>query len=110
MKRPVLIIVILILLVSLCAFFYLRTRSENSPVDFLTTRIHIGTISNEVTATGTVQPVDTVAVGSQVSGTIKKIYVDFNSVVKNGQLIAELDKSLLKAEADQYSANLQSME
>lgn len=66
----------------------------------------IGAISNTVTATGTVQPVDTVAVGTQVSGTIKSVFVDFNSPVKKGQLLAQLDKSVLLAQQDQYEANL----
>ncbi len=54
------------------------------------------------------QPVDTVSVGTQVSGTLKFIYADFNSKVKKGQLIAELDKSLFQAQADQVKANLSS--
>ena len=65
-----------------------------------------GLISTSVTATGTIQPVDTVTIGSQVSGTIKSIYVDFNGKVKKGQLIAELDKSLYLTTVNQYIANL----
>ena len=67
-----------------------------------------GTISNSVTATGTVQPVDTVAVGSQVSGTIKGVFADFNSTVKKGQLLVQIDKSLFQAQVDQINASLQS--
>lgn len=66
----------------------------------------IGAIRNTVTATGTIQPVDTVAVGTQVSGTIKSVFVDFNSPVKKGQLLAQLDKSVLLAQQDQFEANL----
>lgn len=66
----------------------------------------IGTIRNTVTATGTIQPVDTVAVGTQVSGTIKSVFVDFNAPVKKGQLLAQLDKSVLLAQQDQFEANL----
>lgn len=65
-----------------------------------------GSIANTVTATGTMQPVDTVAVGTQVSGTIKNVFVDFNSPVKKGQLLAQLDKSVLLAQQEQYIANL----
>lgn len=65
-----------------------------------------GYISENVTATGKVQPVDTVAVGTQVSGTIKTLYADFNSKVKKGQLLAELDKTLFEASVNQYQANL----
>jgi HlyD family secretion protein len=64
-----------------------------------------GYISQSVTSTGTVQPVDTVAVGTQVSGTISRIYVDFNSVVKKGQLLAELDKTLFVASLNQIKGS-----
>ncbi len=57
--------------------------------------------------TGTIEPVDTVSVGTQVSGTISVINADFNSKVKKGQLLAQLDKSLLQAVVDQDDANLQ---
>lgn len=63
-------------------------------------------IQNGITATGTVQPVDTVAVGTQVSGIIDKIYVDYNTVVKKGQLLAELDKKNLTSTYNSAKANL----
>ena len=63
-----------------------------------------------MTATGTVQPVDTVAVGTQVSGTISEVYVDFNSKVKKGQLLAELDKTILNAQVQQILASIQQAE
>ncbi len=66
----------------------------------------IGSIASTVTATGTIQPVDTVAVGTQVSGTIKNVFADFNTQVKKGQLLAQLDKSVLLAQQEQYMANL----
>ncbi len=66
------------------------------------------TITNVVTATGTVEPVISVEVGTQVSGIIDKIYVDYNSVVKKGQLIAEMDKINLTAELRSQEANLAS--
>jgi HlyD family secretion protein len=68
---------------------------------------HYGYIANTVTATGTVQPVDTVAVGTQVSGTISRVYADFNSQVKKGQLLAELDKTILNAQVQQIIGSLQ---
>lgn len=67
----------------------------------------LGYISQSVTATGTIQPVDTIAVGTQVSGTIQYIFVDFNSTVKKGELLAQLDKSLLQATVDQFRGALQ---
>ncbi|HEY4336090.1 MAG TPA: efflux RND transporter periplasmic adaptor subunit [Puia sp.] len=105
MKR-VLIIIIIILLAGAAAWYFFF-RKEEKPVILTTEKPKIGYISKSVTATGTVQPVDTVAVGSQVSGTIKALYTDFNAKVKKGQLLAELDKALFLAQVDQYKANLQ---
>ncbi len=65
-------------------------------------------ISNTVTATGTVEPIKQVEVGTQVSGIISKIYVDYNSEVKAGELIAELDRSVLQQEVDASQATLNS--
>ncbi len=69
-------------------------------------KVEKGTVQSTVTATGYVQPVDKVDVGTQVSGVIEKIYVDFNSQVKKGQLLAELDKSTLKEQLTQSNAKL----
>lgn len=85
-------------------FFY---RKKDNKIYVITEKPQIGYISKSVTATGTIEPVDTVAVGSQVSGTIAKIYTDFNARVTKGQLIAEMDKSLFIAQVDQYKANLE---
>lgn len=104
MKRAIIIIVILLL--AGAAVWYFFFKKEEKPVTLQTERPKVGYISKSVTATGTVQPVDTVAVGSQVSGTIKVLNADFNAKVKKGQLLAELDKSLFQAQADQYQANL----
>ena len=65
-----------------------------------------GTIENTVTATGEIQPVYKVEVGTQVSGIVEKMYVDYNSEVKKGQLLAELDKSLLNEQVKQAQATL----
>lgn len=72
-------------------------KAENT-VGFATTNVQKGTISNSITATGTIEPVTEVEVGTQVSGIIDKIYVDYNSVVTKGQLIAEMDKVTLQSE------------
>lgn len=101
------IIIILVILLAGAAAWYFFFRKEEKPVVLQTERPKFGYISKSVTATGTVQPVDTVAVGSQVSGTIKVLNADFNAKVRKGQLLAELDKSLFVAQADQYRANLQ---
>ncbi len=89
---------------------YLFGRSSDSEYSFETVRIEKGSINNTITATGTLEATNTVIVGTQVSGVIEKLYVDFNSEVKKGQLIAELDKATLQsslenAEADVDNAN-----
>ncbi len=67
-----------------------------------------GNVTNSVTATGTVEPIEQVEVGTQVSGVIKKLHVDYNSIVKRGQLLAELDRSTLLARVLQSRASLAS--
>lgn len=67
-------------------------------------------ITTSVTATGTIEPVTSVEVGTQVSGIVSKLYVDYNSVVKAGQVIAELDKTNLMSELSSTQANLKSAE
>jgi RND family efflux transporter, MFP subunit len=86
--------------------WYWKFREKEKPVVLETERPHYGTIATSITATGTIQPVDTVQVGTQISGTISKVYVDFNDPVKKGQLIAEIDKTILQAQVSQIVANL----
>lgn len=97
------------LIVSILAIaaFILFGNRENEP-RFRTDKVVRGDIVRTVTATGTVNPVTTVLVGTQVSGTIKHIYVDFNSTVKKGRLIAMLDPATFEAQVDQARANLMS--
>src|SRR4051794_19576457 len=66
-----------------------------------------GNISEAVAATGTLTAVRTVDIGTQVSGTVKKLYKDFNDIVKAGDLLAELDPDLLQTQVDMQNANLQ---
>lgn len=103
-KKIGIILAILVVLVLIWFFFI---RKPEQPVALTTQKPTKGYIAQSVTATGRIEPVDTVTVGTQVSGIIKFIYADFNSKVKKGQLIAELDKSLLQATLDQYKGNLQ---
>ena len=98
-KRRVIIATILAVLVVSCKGDTLSYRTE--PI----TR---GDIQATVTATGTVNAVTTVQVGTQVSGTIRTLYVDFNSRVKKGQLIAQIDPSTFEAQVQQAEANLHS--
>jgi len=86
-------------------FFFIRKTEK--PIVLESEKPTRGYIATSVTATGRIEPVDTVAVGTQVSGILKYLYVDFNTKVKKGQLIAELDKSLLQATLDQNKGALQ---
>ena len=76
----------------------LSGKGESHKISYTTVAVGRSNISNSVTATGTIEPVTEVQVGTQVSGIIDKIYVDYNSVVKKGQLIAEMDKVTLQSE------------
>ena len=88
------------------AGFYFWGNDSSTP-QYLTARVERGNLRNTVTATGALQAVTTVQVGSQASGTISALYADFNSVVKKGQVVAQLDPSTAKAQVDQARANLQ---
>ncbi len=82
--------------------------TNNKHVELNTTTVSTGTLDITVLATGYVQPVEEVEVGTQVSGVIEKIYVDYNSQVKKGQLLAELDKLTLQEKLNQANAQLTS--
>jgi multidrug efflux pump subunit AcrA (membrane-fusion protein) len=77
------------------AGFYFWADDSSTP-QYLTARVERGNLRNTVTATGTLQAVTTVQVGSQASGTISALYADFNSVVKKGQVVAQLDPAVAK--------------
>ena len=81
---------------------------EEQSVSFQTARVERGIIQNSITATGTIEPVTSVTVGTQVSGIVSHLYVDYNSEVKKGQVIAELDKTNLISELRTAQANLSS--
>ena len=84
--------------------------SKKPKIEYETTTVEKGNISTTVTATGTIEPVTSVEVGTQVSGIVSKIYVDYNSEVKAGQVIAELDKTNLTSELASQRANLTSVQ
>ena len=86
----------------------LSGNKKDEQVSFVTEEVAPANIQNSITATGSVEPVDTVAVGTQVSGIIDKIYVDFNSTVKKGQVLAVLDTKNLTSTLNSAKANLQS--
>ena len=78
-------------------YYSFFSGSVEAPIKVESLKAKIGDIKTTVTATGTVQPIKEVEVGTQVSGVVEKIYVDYNTVVKKGQLLAELDKTNLQA-------------
>lgn len=107
MKKSKLAILIIIGVLLVGSIAYFIFHKDGNKVELITEKPHYGDIATSVTATGKIQPVDTVAVGTQVSGTIQKVFVDFNSVVKKGQLLAQIDQSLFLAQVQQIAANLQ---
>ena len=97
MKKFKLILILLLLVAAgVAVYFIFFSENKNSVVVVSAQPATMGSIANVVTATGTIEPIQQVEVGTQVSGEVKKVYVDYNSQVKAGQLIAELDKTNLK--------------
>jgi HlyD family secretion protein len=109
MKKYRILIFTVVGLLTITAVYWFFFRGNNKTVTtYKTAVVSRTTISNTVTATGTVEPVKQVSVGTQVSGVIKKIYVDYNSIVRKGQLLAELDKTPLLASLASMKADLES--
>ena len=96
-KKIILIAVAVVVVAGAGIWFFAGSPAKHK-VTYATTTVSKGDISNSVTATGTIEPVTEVEVGTQVSGIIDKIYVDYNSVVTKGQLIAEMDRATLQSE------------
>lgn len=109
-KKKKLIICISVAIAIIAAVTIFMRSNKRKPITIIyeTAKVERATISNSVTATGTIEPVNKVEVGTQVSGIISKIYVDYNSIVKKGQVIAELDKINLESELASAKANLAS--
>ncbi|NCA84490.1 MAG: efflux RND transporter periplasmic adaptor subunit [Clostridia bacterium] len=105
-KKRIIFLMVFILAAFSAAGIYLF-RNETSGYVFETVKVEKGSVNITITATGTLEATNTVIVGTQVSGVIEKIYVDFNSVVKKGQLIAELDKSTLQSSLETVEADLE---
>ena len=92
------------------AVWLLSGGKKEEKVKFSTAKVENASIHTSITATGTIEPVTSVTVGTQVSGIVSHLYVDYNSVVKKGQVIAELDKTNLISELNAQKANLSSAE
>ncbi len=91
-------------------FVYFMGGDDNQGSGFATATISRGNLRQVVTATGEIQPLNTINVGSQVSGTIEAIYVDYNSKVKKGDVLLKIEPSVLQASVDEALASLVSAE
>ena len=109
-KKIIIGIFILVVIVGIVMGFTLFNRNNNKGIEYKKEAIDKGDIEALVVTTGTLNPVIIVDVGSQVSGKIDKLYVDFNSKVKEGQIIAELDQSQFATRVKQNEANYRSSE
>ncbi len=104
--RKWLIGLVVVLAGGVAAWFWLRSGNGEPVEKYRTETVGRGDVTMTVTATGTISAVTTVQVGSQVSGIIARLYADFNSPVKRGQLLAELDPTPFLARVEQRKADL----
>ncbi len=103
-------IAVIVVIVIAVAAWSLSGGKQKEEINFKEETVSLQTLQNSVTATGTIEAVTSVTVGTQVSGIVNKLYVDYNSQVKKGQVIAELDKTNLTSELNTAKANLASAE
>lgn len=101
--------IVIALILGTAVFFMLSNGKKKEEVSFTTEKAQKANISQSITATGTIEPVTSVTVGTQVSGIVSHLYVDYNSEVKKGQVIAELDKTNLTSSLKTAQANKQSV-
>jgi HlyD family secretion protein len=94
--------------VALAGAAYLYLKKENGATTYRTAKVERGDIVDTITATGNINAVTTVSVGSQISGTIQKLFVDYNSRVRKGEVIAQIDPRLLEASVTQALGNFES--
>ena len=107
MKKKAYILAAVIVIIA-AIIGYLASGEKEDGVTYATATVATSNISTSITATGTIEPVTSVSVGTQVSGIVAHLYVDYNSIVKKGQVIAELDKTNLLSELASAKANLAS--
>lgn len=104
-KKGILIVVILLIVAAAVVGFAVFKNGKNGGPKYRKEALTRGDIESLVVSSGTINPVTLVEVGSQVSGKIAKLYVDYNSQVKEGEVLAEIDQSLLRTKIDQNNAN-----
>lgn len=105
MKKWIMLAVLLVVVATVIGFVR-KDRQENGEAGFQTIAVERGDLENTVSSTGTLNAIGTVEVGTQVSGTVEKVLVDFNDTVKKGDLVAILDKRVLQASVSDAEANL----
>jgi HlyD family secretion protein len=106
MKKKIIYIIIGVIAIVIALILFKSFNKASKNVSIETEIVKTGNISNIITATGTLEALETVEVGTQVSGVIEKIYVDYNSIVKKGQLLAKLDETPLMATLEQSKASV----
>lgn len=102
--KKILISIIILIIIAVVAFFVIKERND-TPI-YNTEPIIKGDISEFITASGTINPIKVTIIGTQVSGPIKEIYVDYNTIVTKGQLLARIDPALFEAKVSEAKANL----
>jgi HlyD family secretion protein len=105
-RKRIIVTLILLLLAAGTGYGFWRLRNAGSEPPYVTVPVRRGNVTQVVSSTGTLQAVVTVQVGSQVSGTIEKLLADFNSKVRAGQIVAQLNQDKFKATVDQARANV----
>ncbi|MBN1116559.1 MAG: efflux RND transporter periplasmic adaptor subunit [Bacteroidales bacterium] len=110
MNRKRLIYIGAAVILAVVLFLVFKPKKNNTKLILTTEKVKMGEINEVITATGTLEALQTVEVGTQVSGVIQKIYVDYNSIVKKGQLIAQIDETPLIASLEQSKASVDNAE
>jgi HlyD family secretion protein len=106
MKKKVLIVIGIVLVAAVAILIFKPFAKKTSEYTFDTVKVEKGNITNTVTATGTIEAITTIKVGTQVSGIIEHVYADFNDKVKQGQVLARLDETALRAQLEQSQASV----
>ena len=109
-KKPkwIAIFILIIAISGFIAYIYLSPKQQEESFRYITEPLKKGNLTIMVPATGYIQPVEEVKVGSEVSGTIQKVFVDYNDIVKKGQIIAQIDKTKYQSALNKAKANLDS--
>ena len=106
--KKIIIISVASIIVLAIGLSFFKKKSPKDAYRVETTKLSLDKITTTVTASGTIDPIIEIAVGTQVSGIISRIYVDYNSPVKKGQILAELDKTNLQSDYNSQQLNLNS--